>query len=48
VNIAELAAAANSVMASTMNYPTMNPRALYLTQQMNPGIVTTFDPPMWL
>jgi hypothetical protein len=48
VNIAELAAAANSVMASTMNYPTMNHRALYLTQQMNPGVVTTFEPPMWL
>ena len=48
VNMVELAAAANSVMASTMNYPTMNPRALYRTQQMNPGVVTTFDPPMWL
>jgi hypothetical protein len=38
VNMAELAAAANSVMASTMNYPIMNPRALYLAQQMNPGL----------
>jgi DNA gyrase/topoisomerase IV subunit A len=38
VNIAELAAAANSVVASTMTDPNMNPRALYLAKQMNPGL----------
>jgi hypothetical protein len=31
-------AAANSAMASTSNYPNMNPRALYLAQQMNSGL----------
>jgi hypothetical protein len=38
VNISQLAAAANSVMASTINYPNMSPQALYLAQQMNPGL----------
>jgi hypothetical protein len=38
VNIAQLAAAANSVLVSTINYPNMNPQALCLAQQMNPGL----------
>jgi hypothetical protein len=38
VNIARVAAAANSVMASTINYPNMNPQAPYLAQQTNPGL----------
>jgi hypothetical protein len=41
VNTAQLTAAANSVMASTINYPNMNPQTLCLAQQMNPGLVLT-------
>jgi hypothetical protein len=37
-NMADIAAAANSVMASTITDPNMNPRAPYLAQQMNHGL----------